>query len=78
MARNRISPGICATLLVLVACNAPPGSESGSRIPPSNQTIKLLPLDALLAQAKGGTANDASAAALAARAARLRAQAGAH
>lgn len=61
-------------LIMLAACSQPPGLKAGPDIPPSNQPIELLPLDGLLAQANGATANDATAAALAARAARLRAR----
>jgi hypothetical protein len=78
MTLDRVSPILCALLLLLTACSVPPGLEAGQRIPPSNQPVQLLPLDELLAQANGGTANDASAAALAARAARLRARSGAN
>ena len=66
---------IIGTLTMLIGCSPPPGSEAGSRIPPSDQPVVLLPLDGLLAQSAGGVADEASAAALAARAARLRAQA---
>ena len=59
----------------LAACSPPPVLDTGTRIPPSNEVIKLLPLDGLLAQANGGVADEASAKALAARAARLRARA---
>jgi hypothetical protein len=78
MAQTRISPTVWGLLILVSACSAPPGLEAGARIPPSSQPVNLLPLDALLAQAQGGAASDASAAALAARAARLRAQAGAN
>ena len=78
MTPNLASPILCAVLLLLTACNAPPALNAGSFIPPSNQPIELLPLDALLAQARSGTANETSAAALAARAARLRARAAAN
>jgi hypothetical protein len=67
----------CGVLWLLAACNAPPGLEAGAVLPPSNQPVELLPLDELLAQANGGAADDASAAALAARAAQLRARVGA-
>lgn len=70
----RLLPLRCAALLLLVACTAPPGLDAGQRIAPSNQPVELLPLDQLLEQAKGGAATDASAAALAARAADLRAR----
>jgi hypothetical protein len=68
----------CGALLLLSACNAPPGLEAGAVLPPSNQPVELLPLGELLAQADSGVANDASAAALAARAAQLRARVGAN
>ena len=66
---------IFGVLALLVGCSPPPGPEAGTRIPPSDQPVVLLPLDGLLAQSAGGVADDASAAALAARAARLRARA---
>lgn len=75
MARPQISSTACAFLLVLSACNKPPGVEAGGRITPSDQPVQLLPLDKLLAQAQSGAASDATAAALVARAARLRARA---
>ena len=65
---------IFGVLALLVGCSPPPGSEAGTRIPPSDQPVELLPLDGLLAQSAGGVADEASAAALAARAARLRAR----
>ncbi len=66
-----IGGGLLATL---AACSHPPGLEAGPRILPSDQPVELLPLDGLLAQADGGSASDATAAALAARAAGLRAR----
>jgi hypothetical protein len=72
----RISLCAFGMLWLLAACNPPPGLEAGAVIPPSNQPVELLPLDELLAQAEGGVADDASAAALAERAAELRARAG--
>ena len=78
MTHNIASPILCAMLLLLAACNAPPGLDAGSYIPPSNHPIELLPLDGLLAQTIGGTATETSADALAARAARLRARAAAN
>lgn len=78
MALIRFAPCMCALLFLLSACNPPPGVEAGARIAPSDQPVRLLPLDELVAQANGGTANDASAAALAARAARLRGRIGAN
>ena len=69
---------ISGGLLAMVsACSPPPGLEAGNRIASSNQPVILLPLDEILVQAEGGAANDASAAALAARAAQLRARVGA-
>lgn len=78
MAFKQLLPGVCACLLALTACAPLPGTEAGLRIAPSDQPVELLPLDALLAQADAGVANDATAAALAARAARLRAEVGAN
>lgn len=65
----------CALFALLTACSPPPGLEAGAPIPPSDQPVELLPLDGLLVQASGGVANDATAAALAERASRLRAKA---
>ena len=78
MAQPRFSLGMCGLLLALAACNAPPGSEAGPRIPPSDEPLVLLPMDEILAQTSDSKANDTSAAALAARAAKLRARAGAN
>ena len=78
MALTRILPSTWGMLVLLAACNPPPGLEAGARIAPSNQPVELRPLDALLAQAQGGVADDASAAALAARAALLKARAAAN
>ena len=69
---------LCGVIAALMGCNAPPGSEAGARIAPSGKPVTLLPLEDLLVDANAGTANDASAAALAARAARLRAKAAAN
>jgi hypothetical protein len=69
---------LCGAMAALMGCNAPPGLEAGARIPPSDQPVRLLPLEDVLIGANSGTANDASAAALAARAARLRARAAAN
>lgn len=74
MALTPILPSVCGLLVLLTACTPPPGLEAGARIPPSNQPVELLPLNELLAQAQGGVPVDASAADLAARAARLRAR----
>ena len=59
----------------LAACSPPPVLDAGRRIPQSDEVIRLLPLDELLAQTNGRVADEASAKALAARAARLRARA---
>lgn len=64
-------------LLWFGACTSFPELEAGSGLPASDAPVHLLPLDELLAQAGGGVANDATAADLAARAARLRARAAA-
>lgn len=66
---------LSGVLVLLAACSPPPGLEAGARIPASDQPIGLLPLDGLVAQAAAGNANDATANALAARAAALRAKA---
>jgi hypothetical protein len=66
---------ILGWLVLLAACSPPPDFGAGTRIPPSDQPVELLPLDDLLAQANAGTTDEAAAAALAARAARLRARA---
>lgn len=70
---------LCAggVMVMFAACSTPPGLEAGRRIPLSNQTVELLPLDGLLAQANAGAANVATAATLTARAVRLRARAAA-
>lgn len=78
MTPDRFSPVLCVVLLFLTGCGAPPGLDAGRRIPPSNQPIELLPLNSLLVDANSGILNDATAAALAARAARLRARAAAN
>lgn len=77
MCQPRLSLCAGVVFVMFAACSTPPGLEAGQRIPLSNQTVELLPLDGLLAQASGGAANDATAATLAARAARLRARAAA-
>ena len=62
-------------LLVLqMACAPLPGLEAGRRIAPSDQPVVLLPLDEVLAQAGSSVTSPESAAALAARAAALRAR----
>lgn len=75
MAWPKSTPIACAALMWLGACTSFPGLEAGSVMPASDEEVKLLPLDDLLAQAGGDVANDATAADLAARAARLRARA---
>ena len=67
----------CGLCLALGACTTFPGLEAGARLPPSTEPVVLLPLDELVAQAKGGVADDTTAADLAASAARLRARAAA-
>lgn len=67
----------CAAAVLLGACSSFPGLEAGSAVPASDQEVKLLPLDELLAQAGDDAATDATAAELAARAAQLRARAAA-
>jgi hypothetical protein len=66
---------IFGCLALLIGCSPPPGLEAGNRLPPSDLPVELLPLYDLLAQANAGTTDEAAAAALATRAARLRARA---
>ena len=75
---SRPLPMFCVLLVLGSACSAPPGLTAGKRIPPSDQPVALLPLDDVLAQAQGGVTDEAMAADLAARAARLRARAAAN
>lgn len=77
MALPKRSLTALTALVWLAACASFPGLEAGAALPASDAPVELLPLDDLLVQAGAGAANDASAAELAARAARLRARAAA-
>jgi hypothetical protein len=70
---------LCAAglFILMSACARFPGLEAGAELPISTEPVVLLPLDALLAQANGGSVDETTAADLAARAAQLRARAAA-